>query len=194
MIGNKALFDPGLEPGDPCSGYEMAAQTVEARLDRWLRPVVSLLVLIATWTLTAMMLLEFVDVLLRYLFNSPITGSTEIIEFMMATIVPFSIVYCAYKKTHISVDLFIEHFSVKARSLIDGIISVVMVVLFTAITWVSFIYIIDEYHSKLTSAVLYIPVYPFIGLMAVGFLVLTLLLLAQLISHLATLMTLWTRS
>ena len=41
--------------------------------------------------LTLLMLLTAVDVCLRYLFDSPITGSYELSEFMMAILVAFGL-------------------------------------------------------------------------------------------------------
>jgi TRAP-type transport system small permease protein len=159
-----------------------------------IRPLVKLLTVIAAWTLSAMMFLTFVDVVLRYLFNRPIPGAAEVIQYMMAIVVPFSIVYCARKQTHITVELLVERLSTKARQKIDCLISLMMFVFFVPITWQSFYYILDEYQSGLTSSVLYIPVYPFIGAVAVSFAVLTLLLFAQFVANLHKVVTQWTRS
>ena len=51
----------------------------------------------------------------------------------------------------------------------------------------------EEYHSKIISAVLYIPVYPFIAMVAVGFVVLCLVLLAEFLSLLGEVISEWTR-
>ena len=58
---------------------------------------------------TAMLILTFADVFLRYLFNKPIDGSLELTEFMMALLVVFGMVYCAFRKGHIRIDLVTEH-------------------------------------------------------------------------------------
>jgi len=158
------------------------------------RSLVAFLKYAALWILAMMMFLTFVDVLLRYLFNSPVPGATELIEFMMGIVVTFSVVYCAHKRSHIGVDLVIERFPERTRRLIDCITSFLALILFLLITWQAFIYIADEYHSKLTSAVLYIPVYPFIATVAVALAILCFVLLAQFLSFLSEVVTKWTRS
>jgi TRAP-type C4-dicarboxylate transport system permease small subunit len=168
-------------------------------LNRLNRPLIAAIKFIALWVLAGMMFLTFIDVLLRYIFNryifkSPvILGAPELIEFMMGITVTFSVVYCAYKKSHIGVDLVIAKFPDRTRKWLDCITSFITLILFLLITWQAFVYIGDEYGSRLTSAVLYIPVYPFIATAAVAFLVLCLVLLADFLSHLSEVTTLWTR-
>ncbi|MBN2420173.1 MAG: TRAP transporter small permease [Deltaproteobacteria bacterium] len=149
---------------------------------------------LAIWILTAMMLLTAVDVCLRYVFNSPVTGSYELVEFMMALVVPFSIVFCASEKSHINVDLIIGHFSERVRSFFAFLGNILSLILFVLITWQTCIYIAEEYESKVTSAVLYIPVYPFICALAGAFAILSLLLLADLINYLTHKIFKWNRS
>jgi TRAP-type C4-dicarboxylate transport system permease small subunit len=149
---------------------------------------------LALWILAAMMILTAADVCLRYVFNSPITGSFELVEFMMALIVPFSIVFCASEKSHIHVDILVEHFSPGIRSFLIFISNLLSLVLFSLITWQACIYVVEEYESRLTSAVLYIPVYPFIGALAVAFAILSLLLLAELGNYLTRTLFKWNQS
>ena len=47
--------------------------------------LVAILKHMAIWILTAMMFLTAVDVCMRYLFKSPVTGSFELVEFMNST-------------------------------------------------------------------------------------------------------------
>ena len=163
-------------------------------LNRLNRPLITLIKLIALWLLAGMMFLTFVDVLLRYVFNSPVLGAPELIEFMMAIVVTFSVVYCAYKKSHINVDLVITNFPDKIQKWLACITSFITLILFILIAWQAFHYISDEYNSRLTSAVLYIPVYPFIATVAVGFVVICLVLLSEFLSNLLEVVTEWTRS
>lgn len=158
------------------------------------RPLVAFLKYIALWTLALMMFLTFVDVLLRYAFNSPIPGATEIIQFMMGIVITFSVVYTAHEKAHIGVDLVIDHFPDRAKTYIGCITSLLALILFVFITWQTIVFISDEYHSRLTSAVLYIPVFPFIAISAVGFVILCLVLLSDFLSLLLEVVTKWTRS
>ena len=138
------------------------------------------------------MFLIAADVLLRYLFGRPITGAFELIEYMMAILVSFSIVYCAHQQAHVHVDIIVEHLSQRTRALLSCVTSFLTLLLFLLITWQAFSYIVDEYESKLTSAVLYIPVYPFVALVAIAFTVLCLIILAQLLRRVSETATKWT--
>jgi TRAP-type C4-dicarboxylate transport system permease small subunit len=163
-------------------------------LNRLNRPLMAIVKHIALWILAGMMFLTFVDVLFRYVFNSPILGAPELIEFMMAIFVTFSVVYCAYKKSHINVDLVIVNFPVRVRKWLECITSFITLILFILIAWQAFMYLADEYGSGLTSPVLYIPVYPFIAAVAAGFVVICLVLLSEFLSNLSEVAAEWTRS
>ena len=158
------------------------------------RPLVGFIKYIALWFLAFMMFLTFTDVLLRYIFNSPIPGATELIEFMMGIVVTFSVAYTAHKKAHIGVDLVVERFSVRTRRVISCITNLLTLILFVLICWQTFLLIFEEYESKIVSAVLYIPIYPFIATVAVGLLILCLILLAEFLSLLGEVVSEWTRS
>lgn len=158
------------------------------------KPLVALLKYIALWTLAMMMFLTFVDVVGRYVFNSPVPGAGELIEFMMGIVVTFSVAYTAYQKSHIGVDLVIDRFSKNTRKLIRCVTSLLTFCMFVFITWQTSLNISDEFNSKLTSAVLYIPVYPFIAIVAFGFLVLCLVLLADFLDLFSEVVAKWTHS
>jgi len=157
------------------------------------RPLVVLLKYIALWTLALMMFLTFVDVLGRYVFNSPFPGANELIQFMMGIVVTFSVVYTAHQKSHIGVDLVINRFQVRTRKLIGCITSFLSFCIFIFITWQAIVSISDEFHSNLTSATLYIPVYPFIAVAAFGFVILCLVLLADFLGLFSEVIAKWTR-
>lgn len=163
----------------------MPAQTDKNLFLRTNNAIVTALSHMAIWSLAGMMTLTFIDVLLRYIFNRPIPGAAELIEFLMAIVIPFSIVYSAQLKSHIAVDFVIESFPQSVQKALSMFSDLLMLLLFVLVTWQTFIFIIDEFESNLTSPVLYIPVYPFIAMVALAFLVLTLILLEQFLRSLA---------
>ena len=157
------------------------------------RPLVAFVKHVALWILAIMMFLTFVDVLLRYVFNSPVPGGTELIEFMMGIVVTFSVAYTAHKRSHIGVDLVIARFSERTKKTIGCITSLLTLILFVLIFWQTVVLMLEEYHSKIISPVLYIPVYPFIATVALGFLILCFVLLAEFLSLLGEMVLEWTR-
>jgi len=170
----------------------MWLQKVADFLTKFNRPLVAFVKYVALWVLAMMMFLTFVDVLFRYIFNSPVPGAFELIEFMMGIVVTFSVAYTAHKKAHIGVDLLLVNLQERTVKRIGVVTSFLSLGLFILICWQTYILIIEEYSSKIISAVLYIPVYPFIATVTVGFVVLCLVLLAEFLGLLGEVISEWT--
>ena len=171
----------------------MWLETVTGFLTKLNRPFVAFVKYVALWVLAGMMFLTFTDVLLRYLFNSPVPGGDELIEFMMAIVVTFCLAYTAHERSHVGVDLLITRLSKKTRKLIGCITSFLTLGLFILICWQTIILISEDYYSHLESAVLYIPVYPFIATVAAGLAILCLILLTEFLSLVGEVVSEWTR-
>ena len=135
--------------------------------------------------LAVMMFLTALDVCLRYFFNRPLAGAFELVGYMMAILVPFSIAYCYQERGHIVVDLFMEKVRKKTRLGVD-IITIFLTMIFTAlIAWQNIIHFFEVKHSGLTSAVLSIPEYPFISPTAVAFATASLILFVRLLESIS---------
>ena len=61
--------------------------------------------LLGGWVLMALMVYTVADVVLRYLFNRPFSGSLEVTEFAMSAIVFLGIAYCGWVGGHVAVDI-----------------------------------------------------------------------------------------
>lgn len=129
--------------------------------------------------LVALMFLTFADVFMRYVFNKPIQGSYELTEYMMAFVVGFGLAYCAVKKGHISIELAVQHLPQRAQAVIDAVTSFISLGLFSLITWQYILHVPTTYESGRVSVILYVPLYPFVTVILLASLVLTLVLLVQ---------------
>ena len=69
--------------------------------------------------LTSMILLVTVDVLLRYVFNSPLTWGTEVNGWMLMAVVFMSIGYCWVQGGHIRMDLIYAHANSRGKAIMD---------------------------------------------------------------------------
>lgn len=76
-----------------------------------------------------------VDVVLRYVFNAPFSGSFEFTEFSMAAIVFLAIAYTGWTGGHVSVDLFEKWLDRPAFRFLPGIVSLAGSALFAVIAW-----------------------------------------------------------
>ncbi len=150
----------------------------------WVEKVITvitgILTVIAATALTLMMFLTAADVFCRYIFNSPISGAMELVEYLMAIIVPFSIAYCALKKSHVAVDLIVDHFPKNLRRICHFLVIIPSIGFILLICWQNYLSIFDTYDSKMTSAVLLIPAYPFLIPVAIGTLLYAVIMLVQL--------------
>lgn len=142
--------------------------------------VTRILTFIAATALTLMMFLTAADVICRYFFNSPISGAMELVEYLMAIIVPFSIAYCALQKSHVAVDLIVDHFPKKLQIICHFCVTIPSIGFVLLMSWQNYLSIFTTYESKMTSAVLLIPAYPFIIPVTIGTLVFAAIMLVQL--------------
>lgn len=69
-----------------------------ARRTEWL------LGLLAAGVLFCMMMLTFVDVILRYFFNAPLTGSFEVSELLMAVLIFCGLPLVSRRHEHVAID------------------------------------------------------------------------------------------
>ncbi len=137
------------------------------------------LVAISGGVLAVMMFLTALDVVFRYVFNDPIAGSLETVEYMMALIVPLSIAYCAFQKSHVAVELIVDRMPKRSRTWLDLFVTAVTLVFVLVIAWQNVLYTREIYDSKLTSSVLLIPTYPFVTAVVIGFGAFTLSLIVH---------------
>ena len=146
-------------------------------------PIVEALATFAAAVLAIMMFLMAADVIGRYLFNAPISGGLELVEFMMAIIVPIGIAYCAFNRSHVSVDMIVDRFPARLRRILDSLTTLVSIVFIGILCWQNILNVIETYNSKMTSAVLKLPSYPFTVPVALGMGIFAVILAVHLVSR-----------
>ena len=130
---------------------------------------IKVLAFAASGVLALMMFLIMGDVILRYIFNRPIIGSYEIVQYMMAILTSFAVVYCAYEKGHVSVEVVFDRLPKNAQLILAVIISFALFLILILFSWQNLLYIKEIYNQRLVSAILYIPTYPFVAAVAISF-------------------------
>ena len=79
-----------------------------------------ILIIIAGAFLLGMILLTCANILLR-LFWFPVRGTFELMGFFGAVATAFALGYTQMKKTHIAVDILVNRFPARIRTLLNGI-------------------------------------------------------------------------
>jgi len=125
-----------------------------------------LLALIGGWVIVALMVYTVADVILRYAFNLPFSGSIEVTEFAMAAIVFLGIAWCGWLGGHVAVDILERPLEDPRLRFVPIILTFISGVLFLAIAWLT----IDEALATMSrvSNMMRWPHYPFQFIVALG--------------------------
>lgn len=172
----------------------MGVQQISIGMNKMITPLKNVCLALSAACLALMMFLTALDVGLRYIFNSPIPGALEVVEYMMAVIVPFALTVTAYEKAHIGVELILERFPTHFQSYVACITRLMVISLYVLITWQSFLNIFEQRDSGMTSAVLLIPNYPFVASLAVAFALLSVITLLHFFEDLSEVISQWIHS
>lgn len=136
---------------------------------------------IAAGFLLGMMLLITCDVILRFVFNKPISGSFELVEVMMGTVASLSIAFCGFRRGHVAVELFTDQLPKKIGNILSIFHHVVCVIFFVAIAVKGAQQANITMESGTVTALLEIPIYPFIWILCFGASLLALVYIVQMI-------------
>jgi len=158
-------------------------------LDHFILAISRLFNTIGVSILLVMMFLVATDVFLRYIFNSPIEGTYEAIELMMALVFCYGIAYTQRHKGHVSVNLITCKLSEKKQAIIKCLVSLISLGLFVLITWQSFLKSSVTFDSGETTyggvgPFGHIPISPFVYLTSAACLTFCLELLVDFITSL----------
>jgi TRAP-type transport system small permease protein len=125
-----------------------------------------LLALAGGWVVLGLTAYTVADVILRYVFNRPFSGSIEITEFAMAAIVFLGIAYCGWTGGHVAVDILERPLENPRLRFVPVILTFIGGVLFAAIAWLT----VDEALSTMNrvSNMMRWPHYPFQFIVALG--------------------------
>jgi TRAP-type transport system small permease protein len=128
-----------------------------------------------------MVLLIVIDILSRLLFNIALQGSYELVEYIMGLVIVFALGYTQVMNGHINVTTLLDMLPERMQVWGDRTVNFVGLLMFGLIAWQTWEKAGDEVKAGTTSAVLYIPKYPFMYAIAFGFAVLTLVYLMQIL-------------
>lgn len=137
---------------------------------------------LATGMLGLLMLFTVTDVCARYFFNAPITGVSELSEFMMVIVVFLALAWCALGRKHVRVELIVSRFTPRVRAIVDSITLLAALGTFVIITWRSFLESADVVTA---TSLLRLPHAPFYWIMTGGLALFCLAILVLIIENIA---------
>lgn len=118
--------------------------------------------------LFAMMCLTVVDVVGRYVFNSPILGAFELTEFLVLITVFSFLGYAQSQKAHVTVDILVDRFPKNIRFFVNLVNYTVCLLLFILIAWKGFEKALEALETGEKPMNLPVPDYPFIFFLFLG--------------------------
>ncbi|MFC1863806.1 TRAP transporter small permease [Thermodesulfobacteriota bacterium] len=133
--------------------------------------------------MTVMMIFVTLDVTLRKLFDSPILGSIEITQLMLAICVSFGLAQCTIDKGHVIIDLVISRLKRRIKALLGIVTGLLAFGSCVLVTWqlFNYIFIIKEVNN--VTNILKIPMWPFVALVTFGFVLFCLVLFVHFLEY-----------
>ena len=147
-----------------------------SRVNRWVAMAVTV----------AMMFYVTASTILRYAFRSPLKGTIEVVEFMMICMVFLGLAYAATHGSIVTITLFLKKLPQRIQAVVVSITCFLSVGIVALIAWEGFFRGMSMLqHWGQESAVLGIPLYPFLFVLAFGMAVLCLSLIADFLRSLS---------
>jgi TRAP-type C4-dicarboxylate transport system permease small subunit len=140
---------------------------------------------VAASAIVAVMVIVCLNVLGRGIFGSPMKGTVDMVSLLGAFVIAGAIAYTQVLKGHIRITLFIELLPRPIRIILAGLIDFVGMVLFGITSWQTILFAKGTHEIGELSEVMKIPIAPFVIMVSVGCIALTLVLLTDLIGLLS---------
>jgi TRAP-type C4-dicarboxylate transport system permease small subunit len=94
---------------------------------------------VAALALALMVIHISIDVMMRYFFSAPLTGTIEVVSaYYMVAVVAFPLAYVHLNDQHIRVELFTSGMSPATQKKIDTLVEVLLVIVFAVVAYVGF--------------------------------------------------------
>ncbi len=128
-----------------------------------------------------MMLLTVIHGVGRYFFDRPVPGLTELSSYMLITMVFLIGAYTMMEKRHVTIGLIVDRFSPRVQAILDSVTYVLCLLFAVLALWQSFVRAILLQQTTQQSGILHIPVFPFVYVVAVGWIILAVAIILHLV-------------
>jgi TRAP-type C4-dicarboxylate transport system permease small subunit len=134
---------------------------------KWERPFDAVLGIASAAILMCMMLLTFVDVVARYLFNFPLRGGTEITELMLMVLIFAGVPLVSHADEHVTMDFIDRILSARAAQVVVRLVHAACAAVMFFVTWQMWLKAGTISRAGDFTDVVKIPYGPFVYFMAV---------------------------
>jgi len=133
-----------------------------------------------------MSVMIFADVAMRFLFAKPIAGCAELVGFMMTIVGFWGLGICTLDRSHLSIDLFVAKLSPRAQAINDGINSVLVIAVGAIMAYAGYRQGMTVLRFGTKATLTNIVVFPFYWSMALGYALLCLAAISNLLEKLVS--------
>lgn len=116
-----------------------------AQIDRLATPVENLANLLAAFAILALMMLGVGQIVMRSVFNSPISGYIDMVELSMASMAFLGAAYCQRLGAHIRMELFIGRLSGRALWVVETFATLVAIFIIAMLIYHSWGHFVRSY-------------------------------------------------
>jgi TRAP-type C4-dicarboxylate transport system permease small subunit len=115
----------------------------------------------------ALLALVVINVILRYSWQS-IQGTYDYVQLITAVTVVLAVAYTAYERGHIEIEIFTERLPKRVQSGLAMVMMLICTGFFVVASWQSWIVGNSMKEANETSMSVFVPLYPFMWIMAIG--------------------------
>lgn len=133
---------------------------------------------VAGIALTLMMLLVVFNAIKR-VFSAPFAGTVEVVGWLAAISVTFSLGYAQLNKSHIYIDFLVNSFNVVVRKIVHSLMNIFSIVFFALVVWYLIDYGLTLKGQGTLSETLQFAFYPIVMFCSIGFLGLVLAIIKE---------------
>ncbi len=159
---------------------------VASYLNKVVSPVSRWLAAFSIVIMVLVVLLVVVDVCLRRIFNAPIEGSHDLQMLAFSIIVFLPLAWCAIQDGHVELDLLSRKLSKTAQLYLEVVMIFITTVILALMSWQFLVQGTKLQASNAETAILDIPMHPFLYLATIGCIFLVLAFLIRFLRVLST--------
>jgi len=129
----------------------------------------------------AMLIITFTDVVSYKLLSRPILGAFDLVRFTLLITMAFLGGITLINGRHLSVEIAVSKFPKRVQVAVEGVVSFLAFIVTVMVIWHSILYGWDLKTAGEISATTNIPLYPFVFIIAVGFVPIALVFFTKVI-------------
>ncbi len=139
-------------------------------LERWTKPVITAMTSVGSLFLCVMMVWITADVALRFVLNSPIIGTFEMVQYQLVFFVFLALGFTQLNHAHIRVLVIVERFGPRGRAALGVLSGLVTAAILIIMTYGAVLQTQNMFEFQVTSSALLIPKWPFQAITIIGLL------------------------